>query len=57
MRLAARTADPRDRRLLLTLAERWLQLADWRARLMRKKGALVPEHPLVRKRFGQIGAE
>jgi hypothetical protein len=56
MRLAARMAGPGDRRLLLALAERWLRLADWRAR---QKGARVPEHPLVRKRLGpdQIGAE
>jgi hypothetical protein len=58
MRLAARMADPGDRRLLLALAEKWLHLADWRAHLLRKKEA-VPEHPLVRKRLGphQIGAE
>jgi hypothetical protein len=59
MRLAARMADPGERRLLLALADRWLHLADWRARLLRKKGARVPEHPLVRNRLGpdQIGAE
>jgi hypothetical protein len=57
MRLAACTTDPGDRRLLLALAERWLQLADRRARLLRKKGSRLPEHPLVRKRLGQIGAE
>jgi hypothetical protein len=59
MRLAVRMADPGDRRLLLALAERWLYLAEWRARLLRKKGVLMPEHPLVRKRLGpdQIGAE
>jgi hypothetical protein len=59
MRLAARMADPGDRRLLLALAEKWLHLADWRACLLRKKDAQAPEHPLVRKRLGpdQIGAD
>ena len=59
MRLAERMADPGDRRLLVALAERWLHLADRRSRLLRKKEARVPEHPLVRKRLGpdQTGAE
>jgi hypothetical protein len=59
MRLAAPMADPGERRLLLALADRWIHLADWRARLPAQEGARVPEHPLVRKRLGpdQIGAE
>lgn len=59
MRLAARMTDPGDRRLLLALADRWLQLADRRARLRRKAPVRMPEHPLVRKRLGpdQISVE
>lgn len=52
MQLAARMADPGDRRLLLALAQRWLHLAEWRARRLDKSAAQEPEHPLVRKRLG-----
>lgn len=52
MQLAARMADPGDRRLLLALAQRWLHLAEWRARRLDKSAAPEPEHPLVRKRLG-----
>jgi hypothetical protein len=38
MRLAARVAAPGDRRLLLVLAQRWLHLAEWRARLEAQDG-------------------
>jgi hypothetical protein len=57
MRLAARMAAPGDRRVLLALAQRWLNLAEWSARVQAQEGRAGAS--VVRTRFGpdQIGAK
>ena len=58
LELAERAASPIDRRRLLTLGERWLDLADRIHHRRPDAYGLLPEHPLVkvtfsRERWGQ----
>lgn len=51
--LANRAADTADKGHLLSLAEKWLDLADRAHQLTRRFGPRRPEHPLLRAKLGE----
>lgn len=50
--LAHKATTALDKRRLLRLAEKWLDLAERSERLAAQPQALIGEHPLVRRTFG-----
>jgi hypothetical protein len=50
--LAHRASTTRDKSRLLSLAEKWLDLAD-RAQRLARHARGIREHPLVKDRFGR----
>lgn len=50
--LAAKLANAADKKRLLNMAEKWLDLADHAHRQQRRHSVKPPEHPLVRAKLG-----
>jgi hypothetical protein len=55
--LAHKATTSLDKRCLLRLAEKWLDLAERSERLARQPHRQIGEHPLVRKTLGSSQAE